>query len=99
MIAELRSFQTFVPRQLVRRREHRVARAVRIGIHIGEALVGNIWAPGRIKYTLVGDSLNVATQLEQLFREIGTVAEAKIMISGDAVARATDKTGLSNAGR
>ena len=43
-----------------RRRNGRVAPAVRVGIHTAPALVGNIGAPGRVNYTLVGDTVNVA---------------------------------------
>jgi class 3 adenylate cyclase len=39
---------------------------MRIGLHSGPAIAGNIGAPGRINYTLVGDTVNVAQRLEQL---------------------------------
>ncbi|MGB0632023.1 MAG: adenylate/guanylate cyclase domain-containing protein [Alphaproteobacteria bacterium] len=82
-----------------RRRDGRVAPAVRIGIHTGDALVGNIGAPGRINYTLVGDTVNVAARLEQLSKEIGSEGDARILISGDTVALAADKSGMRNLGR
>lgn len=82
-----------------RRRDGRVAPAVRIGIHTGDALVGNIGAPGRVNYTLIGDTVNVAARLEQLCKDIGDDAEAKILVSGDTVARATDQSNLANVGR
>ncbi len=57
---------------------------IRIGIHKGPALVGNIGAPGRVNYTLVGDTVNVAQRLEQFAREVddGTT-DAVIVISGE----------------
>jgi adenylate cyclase len=57
---------------------------IRIGIHKGPALVGNIGAPGRVNYTLVGDTVNVAQRLEQFAREMddGT-ADAVIVISAE----------------
>ena len=39
---------------------------IRIGIHTGSATVGNIGAPGRINYTIIGDAVNVGQRLEQL---------------------------------
>jgi class 3 adenylate cyclase len=41
---------------------------VRIGLHAGAVIVGNIGAPGRINYTIVGDTVNTASRLEQLGR-------------------------------
>lgn len=63
---------------------------VRIGIHTGPAIVGNIGAPGRINYTLVGDTVNIAQRLEELGKTLtGGAADATIVISAD-VARAVD---------
>ena len=39
---------------------------VRVGIHTGPAVVGNIGAPDRINYTIVGDTVNTCQRLEQL---------------------------------
>jgi adenylate cyclase len=60
---------------------------IRIGIHKGPALVGNIGAPGRVNYTLVGDTVNVAQRLEQFGREVDDgVSDAVIVISGELAA-------------
>jgi len=37
---------------------------IRVGVHSGEAVVGNIGAPDRFNYTVVGDSVNLASRLE-----------------------------------
>jgi class 3 adenylate cyclase/HAMP domain-containing protein len=61
---------------------------VRIGIHCGMALAGNIGAPGRINYTLVGDTVNVAQRLEQFGKSIDDGAgDAVIIASADIVER------------
>ena len=39
---------------------------VRIGLHTGPVIVGNIGAPGRINYTVVGDTVNTANRIEGL---------------------------------
>ena len=48
----------------------RVPIRVRIGLHSGQVTVGNIGAPGRINYTIVGNTVNTANRIEQLAKEI-----------------------------
>lgn len=60
---------------------------LRIGVHSGPVVVGNIGAPGRVNYTVVGDTVNVAQRLEQLGKEFMRENEDVIvLVSGDTIA-------------
>lgn len=54
---------------------------IRIGLHTGSVIVGNIGAPGRVNYTVVGDNVNVANRLEQLGKEIDPDADVVLLVS------------------
>jgi len=60
-----------------------------IGIHTGVALAANIGSPDRLSYLLVGDTVNLASRLQSLSKEIGT----------DMVVSATTWTHLTPAER
>ena len=73
---------------------------IRIGIHTGMATVGNIGAPGRLNYTIIGDTVNIGQRLEQLGKEVypaGT--EISVLISGDTAAKLDADIRLVAAGR
>ena len=46
----------------------------RIGLHYGEAVVGNFGGEGRLSYTALGDSMNCAARLEGANKYLKTVA-------------------------
>lgn len=60
------------------RRQGRPELQIGIGVHSGEAFVGNIGSPRRLEYTLIGDTVNMANRLCD-------VARAAELLVSDAV--------------
>ena len=60
---------------------------MRIGIHTGPVLVGNVGALDRWNYTVVGDTVNAAERLQHLGREVAGEPEITILASAETVCR------------
>jgi class 3 adenylate cyclase len=68
---------------------------MRIGLHSGPAVVGNIGAPGRVNFTVVGDTVNVANRVEQLGKEfMRPDDDVVLLVSGDTLAAVKDRDSL-----
>lgn len=52
----------------------------RVGLHHGDAIVGNFGGEGRIQYTALGDSMNTAARLESANKQLGS----SVLVSRDA---------------
>lgn len=53
----------------------------RVGLHHGEAIVGNFGGEGRIQYTALGDSMNTAARLESANKPL----ETSVLVSREAM--------------
>lgn len=60
--------------------------SVRIGIHTGDVVAGNLGSRTRMKYAVIGDTVNVAARLEVLNKELGT----DILLSRDVYTQLPD---------
>jgi class 3 adenylate cyclase len=59
---------------------------LRIGLHSGPVVVGNIGTATRMSYTVVGDTVNAAQRLEGLAKDLLPDAEVAILLSAATVA-------------
>jgi adenylate cyclase len=66
----------------------------RIGIHCGDAIIGNVGSSDRLNYTALGSAVNLASRLEGLNRDLKT----SILISEDLANEVKDQFSLRKAG-
>lgn len=55
----------------------------RVGLHVGDAIVGNFGGEGRIQYTALGDSMNTASRLEAANKAL----KSSVLFSREAAER------------
>ncbi|MCC2112478.1 MAG: adenylate/guanylate cyclase domain-containing protein [Hyphomicrobiales bacterium] len=67
-------------------RDGRMPLQVRIGLHTGPVIVGNIGAYDRVNYTIIGDTVNVSSRLQTLGKDVGPKDEIIILVSGETAA-------------
>jgi class 3 adenylate cyclase len=82
----------------IRVREGKEKLQLRIGIHTGHVVVGNIGGGDRQNYTIIGDAVNVTQRLEQMGKEFIGDDEIIILASATAKALASHRFEFENMG-
>ena len=72
---------------------------MRIGLHTGPVTVGNIGAPGRINFPVVGDTVNVAQRLEQLGKQHMAESDQVIVLASGATLAALQDPAAAGSAR
>lgn len=65
-----------------------------MGLHTGEAISGTIGSEDRMEYTVIGDTVNMASRIEAATKAFGT----DLLVSEDLIEEIKDKFILENAG-
>ena len=88
LLAARRMLVELAELNIARKADGKPALKISIGIHYGPVVQGDIGGGRRLEFTVLGDTVNVASRLETMTRELGT----PLAISGDLVAKLNTET-------
>ena len=71
---------------------------VKIAIHTGPLIVGNIGAVGRMNYTVIGDTVNTCSRIETLAGDLKSDDAITVLVSGAAAQRLDESFTLDSVG-
>ncbi|MEM9128311.1 MAG: adenylate/guanylate cyclase domain-containing protein [Pseudomonadota bacterium] len=76
----------------------RIHNGIKIAIHTGPLIVGNIGAVGRMNYTVIGDTVNTCSRIEDLAGEVDSDDLVTILVSSTTAEALDTEFSLTTAG-